>query len=158
MHQSRRDPYPWTWEPAVAGLLGFGLVVVVSVQLGRGAACLVSGVGSCWAEQAAFLTSVWGILSGDASAGLAEPVEVPTRVLMVSIASAVGIMLALTAICLVWAIRRWGNRTLKGVASVDEVERLLGRHRLFRVRRVVRPDLYGHRHPAEDREPSDAAI
>lgn len=158
MHQYRRDPYPWTWEPAVAGLLGFGLVVAVSVHLGRAAACLVTGVGTCWVEQAAFLTSVWGVLSGDASAGLAEPVEVPRRVLMVSIALTVGIVLVLTAMCLVWVIRRWGNGALKGVASVDEVERLLGRRRLFRVRGVVRPDLYGHRHPAGDREPSDATV
>lgn len=38
-------------------------------------------------------------------------------------------------------LMRWGPRALRGVATGGEAERLLGRSRLRRVRRIVRPDI-----------------
>jgi len=47
---------------------------------------------------------------------------------------------------LIWlCLRRWGPNRILGVASVDEVRRLLGRQRLYAARKVIRPDLYGRR-------------
>jgi hypothetical protein len=40
-------------------------------------------------------------------------------------------------------LERWGPRRLRGMASRGEAERLLGLTRLWKVRSVVRPDLYG---------------
>ena len=42
-------------------------------------------------------------------------------------------------------VSRWGPAAPKGMATTSEAERLLGRSRLFRSRRIVRPDLYGAR-------------
>jgi len=143
MSQYRRDPYPWTWEPAVSVLLGFCLLVVLGVQMGRGIACLAVGSGFCWADGGALFSSVWPILTGDSSAGLSVPVEMPGRVLALSIIGVVVAVLALVAVGAVWVLRRWGPGAVEGVASAGDVERLLGRRRLYRVRRIVRPDIHG---------------
>ena len=58
----------------------------------------------------------------------------------------------------VWLVRRWGPGSLKGVASPGEVERLLGHRRLYRVRKVVRPDLYGRLSRHEDQEAQDVTV
>lgn len=143
MRQNRRDPYPLTWEPAVAVLLGFCLLVVLGVHLGRGIACLAVGSGFCWADGGALFSTVWPILTSDPSAGLAVPVEMPGRVLALSIIGVVVTVLALVAVGAVWVLRRWGPGVVEGVASAGEVEQLLGRRRLYRVRRIVRPDIHG---------------
>ena len=59
MRQDRRDPYPWTWEPALAGLLACGLLLMLSVQLGRGIACVAVGAGFCWPSRESLVPSVW---------------------------------------------------------------------------------------------------
>ena len=143
MSQYRRDPYPWTWEPAVSVLLGFCLLVVLGVQMGRGIACLAVGSGFCWADGGALFSSVWPILTGDSSAGLSVPVEMPGRVLALSIIGVVVAVLALVAVGAAWVLRRWGPGAVEGVASAGDVEQLLGRRRLYRVRRIVRPDIHG---------------
>ena len=158
MHQYRRDPYLWTWEPAAAVVLVFGVSVTLGIHFGRGIACLLSGGGFAWPIREALFSSVWPLLMGDVGAGLAYPVQVPSQVLVVSIVSSLCVVAALTVLCLVWAVRRWGNGSLKGVAPVDEVEQMLGRRRLFRVRNVVRPDLFGSRHRAQLREHGHATV
>lgn len=141
MQQNRRDPYPWTWEPAAAGAFGFGVIVLLGIHLGRSLACLVSGQGLRITERDALFSSAWPILTGDASAGLAGSVNVPVSALAISI---VFIELALIAGCtvgLIWVSRRWGPLTLKGLAAPREVGRLLGVRRLRKDRRIIRRDL-----------------
>lgn len=158
MQQNRRDPYPWTWEPAVAVLLGFCLLVGLGVHLGRGIACLAVGSGFCWADGGALFSSVWPILTSDPSAGLVVPVELSGRVLAVSIIGVGVAALALVVVGAVWALRRWGPGAVEGVASAGDVERLLGRRRLYRVRRIVRPDLNGATSEIVDLGVSDVTV
>ena len=158
MRQDRRDPYPWTWEPALAGLLACGLLLMLSVQLGRGIACVAVGAGFCWPSRESLVPSVWPVLSGDATAGLAAPVEVSGGVLIASISTASLCLLLVAETVAVWLVRRWGPGSLKGVASPGEVERLLGRRRLYRARRIVRPDLYGGQARQEEVEAQDVTV
>ncbi len=145
MQQDRHDPYPWTWEPAAAGVLVFGFVLLASVHLGRTIACLISGQGLQLTQHDALLSSTWPILMGDASAGLAEPVNVPMRVLTLCVLVSEAALIALCVVGLVVALRRWGPTALKGVATPDEAERLLGVQRLRRAAKIIRPDLHATR-------------
>ena len=149
MRQHRADPYPWTWELPVGVAAAVGLVLVLGVHAGRGLACLLAGHGFRWTRQGALFTALPGILTGDPSAGLAEPVPaVSAGVLAWSVALVEAVCLA---VC-VWAgheaMTRWGPAAVKGVATASEAEELLGCSRLRGVRRIVRPDLYGPKRQA----------
>lgn len=149
MRQHRADPYPWTWELPVGVATAVGIVLVLGVHAGRGVACLLAGHGFRWTRQGSLFTALRPILSGDAGAGLAEPVPgVSAGVLAWSI---IGVEAACLAVCL-WAARealtRWGPAAVKGVATASEAEELLGCSRLRAVRAVVRPDLYGPKRQA----------
>lgn len=53
-----------------------------------------------------------------------------------------------------WVLGRWGPGRVRGVASGEEAERLLGRSRLYRVRRIIRPDLYSGNRRRDRRNPT----
>ena len=150
MARPNRDPYPFTWEIPVALIAACGVVIAGGVHLGRAIACLVAGEGFRWPRSTEFFGSLSGVLTGDPSAGLAEAVTgVPPGLLVATI--------IVTEVCVVavlgWVgyelVSRWGPTAPKGMATTTEAERLLGRSRLFRSRRIVRPDLYGARAPAK---------
>lgn len=141
MRQQRRDPYPLTWEPFAAGAMVLGFIFVVAVHLGRAFACALSGQGFQWTRRDAVFGSVWPILNGDASAGLAVPVTVTPLALGGSVFLTEIVLHTAAAAALVCALRRWGPLAMKGVASPEEAERMLGISRLRKVRKVVRPDL-----------------
>ena len=50
-------------------------------------------------------------------------------------------VLVLLALVGMFVVRRWGPNRLKGMASPEEAERLLGVSRLRRARHLIRPDL-----------------
>jgi hypothetical protein len=52
-------------------------------------------------------------------------------------------LLVVSVLLLKLVVDRWGPGRLHGMASCGEAERLLGVTRLRKVRKVVRPDLYG---------------
>lgn len=141
-----RDPYPFTWEIPVAVIAACGVVFCVGVQFGRAVACLLAGAGFRWPPSSGFFGSLGGVLAGDAGAGLAQPaVGVSPAVLTVAI---VGAELAVFAVLgwVGWELAsRWGPAVPKGMATAGEAERLLGRSRLWRSRRIVRPDLFARR-------------
>lgn len=140
--ERRTNPYPWTWEPAAALGLVIALVLIVGVQLGRAAANWVTGWGCKWPRNV--LTGLWGVLAGDAAAGLDLAGPVADRaVLYAWIGGVEAVLLTALAAIGVWAARRWGPGRLKGMATAAEAEATLGVSRLRRVRKVVRPDLYG---------------
>lgn len=140
-HERRRTPYPLTWEVPLVGLLVIGAVLSVGVHAGRAVALLLAGAGWCWPEPVQLFRSLPAVLTGDSSAGLACPVRsVPE--LMLFIASVEVLLLAALTVGAAWMLRRWGPQRLRGVASVAECESLLGRNRLWRARRIIRPDLY----------------
>ncbi|TQM63802.1 hypothetical protein [Humibacillus xanthopallidus] len=149
MQQSRRsNPYPFTWEIPLMLAVTVLLLLVLGVQAGRAGANLAAGGGLSFPPRDALLTSVPGILAGDARAGLptttsgtagaASPAAVRAWV-------AGAELIILVVLC--WAGRalwlRWGPHRVHGMASKAEAQTLLGRRRLHRVRAITRPDLYG---------------
>lgn len=144
MQRSRRsNPYPFSWEIPVAGIVGFFALLVLGVQAGRSLANAIAGVGWVFVDRDALLSSTWTILHGDAGAGL-DAVTAPasSRLLWISI----GITEAVVLLGCLWLLRvalsRWGPTRLHGMATRAEAEQLLGRARLRKHAAVIRPDLY----------------
>lgn len=169
--ERRRDPYPWTWEPAlvVAVLVVVGLAC--AVQIGRSLANLLAGAGWTWPDAptvamtdpgtgsgsgeelfgapslfgGAFWRSVPQVLAGDSTAGLARP---PDGAAGSDLLWVCGVAVALLFMgALAWAaaagFRRYGPGRLRGMATRAETEQLLGVTRMRSVAAIVRPDLYG---------------
>lgn len=156
----RRDPYPWTWEPWAASLLGFVFLQMITLQTARGVANLIAGAGWTWPETTSatgpdtplggqLMGSLLGIIRGDAAAGLpgtttgarsqmADPVLLWT----VTAVAETGLIVSLCWAA-AWLYRRWGPGRIRGLATADEARTQLGAVRLRRHAAVIRPDLYG---------------
>ena len=145
MQRSRRtNPYPFTWEIPLALVVAGLFLLLLGVQLGRSAANLLAGNGWVFVDRAALFTSLPGIVSGHADAGLGPLSRPPgPAVLWGSICAVEGIILVICAAGLKWGLGRWGPGRLHGVATRAEAEALLGRTRLRKHAKVIRPDLYG---------------
>jgi hypothetical protein len=145
MQQQRRsNPYPWTWEVPVGVGLALLVLLAVGVQVGRGLALLVSGHGWQWPAAASLVSSVPAILGGRSDAGLGVHGDLaPDAVLAVAILAVELVLLAAAGVGFKVGWDRWGTGRLLGMATRDEAEQVLGVRRLIRVRRIVRPDLYG---------------
>ena len=143
----RRDPYPWTWEVPVGVVLVILLVLAGGVHLGRAIANVLAGAGWSFPLLVDLFSSLPGVLRGDAGAGLTGlngDLPSPMKLWVCLVASELMVM-AVCVSLLKFALQRWGPGRMKGMASADEAETLLGLTRLRKVRRVVRPDLYGKR-------------
>ena len=152
----RKDPYPWTWEPFALWALMLLLVLVLGAQVGRGLANMVSGAGFRWPPRDTVITSVVGVIRGDAGAGLAHPHQLAdlasSGLLHSCLITTELVALGVYGVATFFLLRTWGPWRVLGMASKEEAERLLGRTRLRKVADVVRPDLYGTR-PAADPQP-----
>lgn len=153
--ERRHNPYPLTWEIPAGILTCAAALLVAGVHIGRALANWSTGAGWHWPATTALLGSLPAVLGGDATAGLTGRLStsaapghlfgwIVTTELLIVVA---GTVLAITA------LRRWGPGRLKGMATASEAEAALGRSRLRRVRRIIRPDLY----PATPRRPPSAA-
>ena len=109
-----------------------------------GANVLASGRWG-WPPRTELFSSVPGLLRGDASAGLAGRLSQPATETQLGMWIFVFEVATLTSAALVlrWGTRRWGPGRILGMASPNEVERVLGASRLRRNAAVIRPDLYG---------------
>ena len=138
-----RDQYPWTWEIPLAGLCALVVLGVVVCQLGRSVANWFAGAGWQWPTPDRLVSSVPPVLAGDAAAGLPGVHQAASAATLWGWLTVVG-LLTITACTLscVWAWHRWGPGRMRGMASVTEAHELLGEDRLWKVRHVVRPDLY----------------
>jgi len=140
----RANPYPFTWEIPAALVLAVLLALVLGVQLGRSVANLLAGNGWAVVDRAGLFTTLPGILAGHADAGLAgiaRPAQAGPlygSVILAELAVVTGCALGLR-----WGWQRWGPARLRGMATRAEAEAALGRTRLRRHARVIRPDLYG---------------
>ena len=154
MQRSRRyNPYPWTWEIPAAVTCAMVLALALGVHVGRGFATLTAGAGWMWPSAVMLFRSVPAVLGGDATAGLAATAISSVAVvdqgsLLWWVAAAELVTLALLAMVGFSMLRDWGPGRLKGMATRDQAERLLGVSRLRRVRHVIRPDLRLRRTPA----------
>jgi len=148
MSSDRREAeqYPFTWElPMLVVALGV-LLVTVSVQIGRGVANLTVGAGWQWPPGEHFISSLFGVLAGDGTAGLEGVRQAASGwQLMAWVTASVSVALVLGVLGLVAANRRWGSGAVRGTASASEAREVLGEQRLRRHRRVIRPDLYPRR-------------
>ena len=71
MQRSRRtNPYPFTWEIPLALVVAVLFLLLMGVQIGRSAANLLAGNGWVFVDRPALFTSLPGIVSGHADAGL----------------------------------------------------------------------------------------
>jgi hypothetical protein len=138
-----QDQYPWTWEIPVAVVCGLLVMGVAACQMGRSLANWFAGAGWLWPGPDKLVTSVPGLLTGDAAAGLSG-VHHAADALSLGVWLTVVGLLAITASSLacVWVWRRWGPGRMRGMATITEAHELLGGDRLWKVRHVVRPDLY----------------
>lgn len=145
MQSSRRgDPYPFTWEIPAAVILAVVLVLVLGVHLGRAGANVLVGAGWTWPGGEALFTSVPGVVTGHAGAGLSHaPTVAASGLLWVSIAAAELVMVVLLGWALKAGLDRWGPHRLQGMATRGDAEKMLGQSRLRKVGPIIRPDLYG---------------
>ena len=148
MQRSRRTtPYPFTWEIPVGFLLAVLLALVLGLQTGRSLANLVAGNGWVFVDHVALFTTLGPLLSGQADVGLPAAIR-PASVVLLWTCIAIVELLVIVAIG--WAVKagldRWGPARLRGMATAAEAEALLGRTRLRRHAKVIRPDLYGAPH------------
>ena len=140
----RRNPYPTTWEVPIAVAVGLSLALAVGVQVGRALANLITGNGWVFVDRASFVTTLPGVLAGSASAGLSE-LDAPAspRLLWLCIVLVeVGVLVA-SAVGLKVGLERWGPSWIRGTATREEADALLGTARLRRHAPLIRPDLYG---------------
>ena len=137
------DQYPWTWEIPLAVVCGVVVLGVVACQLGRSVANWFAGAGWRWPTPDKLVTSLPGLLAGDAAAGLSGVQHAASADVLWGWLSVVAlIIITATAVVGVLAWRRWGRGRMRGMATITEAHELFGKDRLWKVRHVVRPDLY----------------
>lgn len=145
MQRSRRTtPYPFTWEIPVGVVLGVLLALVAGAQAGRSLANLVAGNGWVFVDRMALFTTLGPLLGGQAGAALPAVTHPASAELYWT---CVVLVELLVVVVIAWAVKfgldRWGPARLRGMATAAEAEALLGRTRLRRHAKVIRPDLYG---------------
>ncbi|HMM94026.1 hypothetical protein [Phycicoccus sp.] len=143
MQQSRRaTPHPPGWEISAACAIAALTMLALAAHLARAVANLLATGRWTWPQQDQLVTALPGILAGDAGAGLPPGAVANTSLLYGCLV--VVELLAVTAItaAVVAGLRRWGPSRVRGVATRDEAENLLGLRRLRRVAPVIRPDLH----------------
>jgi type IV secretion system protein VirD4 len=145
--RARADVRSLTWELPAAGVAVWLLAALLVLPFGQGVASLLFGGGWVWPRGcSALLWSIGGLATGDPGRGLATGqvgqlpgagvvyvLVVVGEVLLVAVAIGVGVL---------WW-RHLGPGVWPGMADRFEVEMVLGRSRLRRARKLIRPDLYG---------------
>ena len=138
-----QDQYPWTWELPLVVICAVLLLGVTVCQLGRSLANWFAGAGWWWPAYDKWVTSVPGVLAGDAAAGLPRVYQLASAEAVWAWLAVVGLLtVTVSTLACVWAWRQWGPGRMRGMATVAEAHELLGEDRLWKVRHVVRPDLY----------------
>ena len=141
-------------------------VIIIGIQLGRSVANLLAGAGWTWPAGdgganagafgspigTAFWTSLPGVLTGHADAGLPSPTPdglAGRGLVWTSLALTEIAVVTATTWVAVYAYQRWGPGRMRGMATTADAEKLLGLTRLRKVAGIVRPDLYGKQSAAE---------
>ena len=132
--ERRQNPYPWTWEIPAGVACAVLLVLAIGVHLGNGLAHLTRGQGWTWPAQSQLFASIPTVLN---SAPTTSRVGAQAWVITVELLLIGGLGWGTVA-----SWQRWGPSRLKGVATRDQAEQVLGSTRLRKVAPIVRPDLH----------------
>ncbi len=145
MQRSRRtNPYPFTWEIPVFLFTAVLFLVLMGVQAGRSIANLIAGSGWVFVERPKLITSLGGVLTGQADAGIEGLTSPATSSLLWTCVAVVELLVLIGCVVgLKWGLARWGPGRLHGMATRADAETLLGQTRLRKHAKVIRPDLYG---------------
>ena len=130
--ERRHNPYQWTGEIPVAIACAVLLVLAVGVHLGNGLAHLTSGHGWTWPASSQLFASLPTILTNPTDTVGVHPWIATVELLLLG-------GLAWVAVA---SWQRWGPSRLKGVATREQAEQVLGLTRLHKIAPVVRPDLH----------------
>lgn len=141
----RQDPYPITWEVPAGILLAVIVLAVLGLHAGRALANLIAGGWWGFPDREHLFVSVPALVRGDAAAGLTgvEGSLASVSLLWTCVVVVEGLLLVGSLAGLKFGLSRWGPRRVQGLATRAEADKLLGRARLRRHARIVRPDLYG---------------
>lgn len=137
MQRSRRaNPYPLTWEIPVGVACSVLMALALGVHVGNGLAHLTGGGGWVWPNQRDLFASIPAVLTrtGAVRTGVGEWIFTVELLIIASLG-----WVAVST----W--QRWGSGRLKGMATAEQAEQVLGVRRLRKVARIVRPDLHPHR-------------
>ncbi len=140
----RPDPLPWGWEVPAAGVLAWLCLAAGALLAAQAAASWVSGHRWLWPDSARLFPALGGLITGHVGAGLDAPDGLPSPVLVAVLAVVFQVALLVVAGWAGW--RFWssiGPGRRHGMATRAEAETILGVGRLHRVRKLIRPDLYG---------------
>ena len=146
LQQARRtNPYPWTWEIPIAVIVAVLLVMAFALHAARTIANAVVGGGWQFPPRSELFSSLPGLFTGDATAGLISIPETHATAHEMWSYIALTELVVLVAIAFVMRIvlRQYGPGRIQGLASPGEADRLLGTARLRRNAAMIRPDLYG---------------
>lgn len=145
MQRSRRsNPYPLTWEVPTAVVVGLALLLVLGLQAARSVANLVAGNGWVFVGRVDLFATLGGLLGGDAASGLPGlPQPAGPGLLWTCVVVVEAVILVAVVSAVKWGLDRWGPGKWHGMATPNDVETLLGRSRLRKHAKVIRPDLHG---------------
>ena len=141
----RTNPYPFTWEIPLAVTVAVLFLLLMGMQVARSIANVIAGSEWVFVDRPQLFTSLVGVLQGRADAGIAGLSHPAGTGLLWTCVTAIetGIVVG-CAVAVKLGLSRWGPGRWHGVATRAEGEALLGRTRLRKHAKVIRPDLYGH--------------
>ncbi len=140
----RPDPLPWSWEVPAGAALAWLSLFAAALLATQGAVGFLTGHGWLWPTSPRLIPALGGLLTGQVGVGVDAPAGLPSAALVYALA--VVFELALLAVSVWAAVRFWstvGPGRRYGMATRAEAETILGVGRLRRVRKLIRPDLYG---------------
>jgi len=140
----RPDPLPWGWEIPAAGGLAWLCLAAGALLVAQAAASWVSGHGWLWPDSARLFPALGGLITGHVGAGIEPPDGLPSPVLVAVLVVVFQVaLIAVTGWAGWWFWSSVGPGRRHGMANRAEAETILGVGRLRRVRKLIRPDLYG---------------
>lgn len=138
MRSQRRDPYPWTWEPAAATICVLLILGLIAAKAGVTLAAWILG-------RPTRSIDVLATYNDAAGATMREQTVTLSAIIMVEL-----VTLLLAGWGTFGLARTLGLTGAPGFATSAQARQALGTGRLRRHRRIIRPDL----HRASPSEPS----
>jgi len=141
----RPDPVPWSWEIPAGAALAWLCVAAAALLAARGVAGLLTGRGWLWPDSPRLFPALGGLATGRVGAGVESGGGTELSPMLVyGLAGTFEVVLLVASI---WVgVRFWttlGPGRRPGMASRADAETILGVGRMRRVRKLIRPDLYG---------------